>query len=224
VSKSLLEYVSNSASVLPSDVGVFLDETWRMHNDVCKVVSNLAYEGALHPAGDALLRTLQGVDFSVGRNLVRAQPGVQWIPVNGDGDIEVAAVFEAIEGLLSKVTVTDARGITAPLSAADILVVAPHNAHVNKLKQAVPEGVRVGTVDLFQGQEAHAVIFSMGKLAEGARDVGFLYEVNRINVALSRARLCALVISHEDAVFPPVSSPDDLLLASRFIQAVQPPE
>jgi predicted RecB family nuclease len=222
VTKSLLSYVSNDAAVLPSAVGVFLDETWRMHADVCSVVSDLAYEGELHPAGDALIRTLQGERFSAAGVLVLPQPGVQWIPVEGDGDAEMVAVLQAIEGLTNNITVTDARGNTAPVSTDEILVVAPHNAHVNKLKAAVPDGIRVGTVDLFQGQEAHAVIFSMGKLAEGARDVGFLYEVNRINVALSRARLCALVVSHYDALYPPVATPEDLLLASRFIQAVSP--
>ena len=132
------------------------------------------------------------------------------------------AVLSAIDGLTSYVTVTDEKGTTRPLTTRDILVVAPHNAHVNKLKAAVPDGVKVGTVDLFQGQEAHVVIFSMGRVAEGARDVGFLYEVNRINVALSRARLAALVISNAQAVFPPASTPEDLRLVCRFINAVLP--
>ena len=222
ISKSLLEYVSNSAAVLPSHVGVFLDETWRMHAEVCKVVSDLAYEGELHPAGAALLRTLQGSDFQVANTTVRARPGVQWIPLDGDSDDEVNAVLSAIDGLTSYVTVTDEKGTTRPLTTRDILVVAPHNAHVNKLKAAVPDGVNVGTVDLFQGQEAHVVIFSMGRVAEGARDVGFLYEINRINVALSRARLAALVISNAQAVFPPASTPEDLRLVCHFINAVLP--
>ena len=222
IDKSLLEYVSNSAPVLPSHVGVFLNETWRMHEEVCKVVSDLAYESALHPAGAALLRTLQGSDFPVAGTIIRASPGVQWLPLDGDGDDEVTAVLSAIDGLTMHVTVTDEEGLTRPLTTSDILVVAPHNSHVNKLRATVPGGVNVGTVDLFQGQEAHVVIFSMGRLAEGARDVGFLYEINRINVALSRARLLALVISNAQAVFPPASTPDDLRLVCRFINAVLP--
>lgn len=220
VNKSLLEYLSEGEHVLPEHVGVFLDETWRMHKDVCAVVSDLAYDGALHPAGDALKRSISGTSFTVAETQVTSTSGVQWIPIDGDDDEEVQAVVQAIDGLITHTEVTDKDGSTRYLSASDILVVAPHNAHVNKLKASVPHGVKVGTVDLFQGQEAHVVIFSMGRVAEGARDVGFLYEINRINVALSRARLMALVISNEEAIFPPVGSPDDLLLASRFIRVV----
>ena len=64
------------------------------------------------------------------------------------------------------------------------------------------------------------VVYSMGRLAEGPGDVPFLYELNRLNVALSRARLQAIVISRRDAMFPPVSNPEQLMLASRFIRAV----
>ena len=49
----------------------------------------------------------------------------------------------------------------------------------------------------------------------------FLYEINRINVALSRARLMAIVVAHPDALFPPVSQPEHLKLASRFALAVR---
>jgi len=75
-------------------------------------------------------------------------------------------------------------------------------------------------VDKFQGQQAHVVVFAMSRRAEEARDVPFLYEINRINVALSRARLLAIVVAHPDATFPPVRQPEHLRLASRFTRAV----
>lgn len=67
--------------------------------------------------------------------------------------------------------------------------------------------VRVGTVDRFQGLQGHVVIYSMGRQAETAGDVPFLYEVNSLNVALSRAKLLVVVIAHSDADFPPVAAP-----------------
>lgn len=78
--------------------------------------------------------------------------------------------------------------------------------------------VRVGTVYKFQGQ---VVIYSMGRLADRPGDVPFLYDLNRVNVALSRARLMVIVVAHGDAVFPPVGTPDYLRLASRFAAALQ---
>lgn len=79
----------------------------------------------------------------------------------------------------------------------EVLVVAPYNAHVNLLRQKVPDGVRVGTVDKFQGQEADVVFFSMASssVAEVPRGLDFLFSRNRLNVAISRARCLAYLVA-----------------------------
>ena len=142
------------------------------------------------------------------------------MPISGGGDEEVAAVRALVDGLIGSARVTD-DGSTNTLAGSDILVVAPHNAHVNRIDAELGDlGVRVGTVDKFQGQQAHVVIYSMGRLASSPGDVPFLSELNRVNVALSRARLLAIVVSDPGAVLPPVSSPDHLRMASRFTAAV----
>ena len=58
----------------------------------------------------------------------------------------------------------------------DVLVVAPYNAHVARLQEALPDGARVGTVDKFQGQEAPVVIFSMAtsSASDAPRGIEFL--------------------------------------------------
>ncbi|MDQ3121055.1 MAG: AAA domain-containing protein [Actinomycetota bacterium] len=59
---------------------------------------------------------------------------------------------------------------------------------VRAVRQTVPEGVRVGTVDKFQGQEAAVVLVSL--LVErggGPRGIAFVFNSNRNNVATSRA-------------------------------------
>ncbi len=68
-----------------------------------------------------------------------------------------------------------------PIMLNDILVVAPFNAQVSALRDALPSGARVGTVDKFQGQEAPIVIYSMtSSSAEDApRGLSFLYSRNR---------------------------------------------
>ncbi len=129
-----------------------------------------------------------------------------------------------LEQLVGHARVTTEAGATGTLTWDEVRVVAPHNAHVNRLSAGLPDEAQVGTVDRFQGQQGHVVVYSMGRLAESPGDVPFLYDLNRLNVALSRARLMAIVISHRDAVFPPVASPEHLLMASRFITVVgQPP-
>ena len=88
--------------------------------------------------------------------------------------------------------------MVAELRAAgvtDLVVVSPYNAQVNALAEALP-GVRVGTVDKFQGQEADAVVYSMVSSSgeDVPRGLEFLLSRNRLNVAISRARCLAYLV------------------------------
>ena len=80
----------------------------------------------------------------------------------------------------------------------NIMVVAPYNMQVNLLKRILPKGARVGTVDKFQGQEAEVVIISMTTSSGDylPRRIEFLYSKNRLNVAISRARILAILVSN----------------------------
>src|SRR5262249_5496005 len=70
------------------------------------------------------------------------------------------------------------------------------NAHVRVLRERLPEAVRVGTVDKFQGQEAPVVFFSMASSSAGdaPRGIDFLMSRNRLNVAVSRAQCLAYLV------------------------------
>ena len=67
---------------------------------------------------------------------------------------------------------------------------------------------RVGSVDRFQGQEAPVVFFSLctSDPAEAPRGIDFLYEKNRINVAISRAQALAIVVGNPALFSTPVNS------------------
>ena len=91
----------------------------------------------------------------------------------------------------------DKHGTERSLTIADILIIAPYNAQVFELRDRIREG-RIGTVDKFQGQEAPVVIYSMttSSYADAPRGMEFLYSLNRLNVATSRAKcMCVLVAS-----------------------------
>ena len=87
-------------------------------------------------------------------------------------------------------------GTSGPLKPEEIMVVAPYNAQVRCLREALPAGVRVGTVDKFQGQEAAVCFFSMATSSgeEIPRNLEFLFSRNRLNVAVSRARCLAVLV------------------------------
>ena len=105
-----------------------------------------------------------------------------------------------------------------PLCLSDILIVAPYNAQVSLLAEALPEGARVGTVDKFQGQEAPVVIYSMAssRAEDAPRGMDFLYSSNRLNVATSRAKCLAVVVGTTALFSPECKSPKQMRLANAF--------
>ncbi len=87
---------------------------------------------------------------------------------------------------------------------------------VNLLKQRLPEGARVGTVDKLQGQEADVVIVSM-TTSSGEylpRFIEFLYSKNRLNVALSRARCLALLVANPELMSIKCTRPEQMALVN----------
>jgi uncharacterized protein len=107
---------------------------------------------------------------------------------------EAALVKDAYHALLGQPW-TNQKSETWSVTTEDILVVSPYNMQVNLLKRTLPPGARVGTVDKFQGQEAAVVLVSMAASDSDSapRGIDFLFEKNRLNVALSRARCLSVV-------------------------------
>ena len=102
------------------------------------------------------------------------------------------------------------------------MVVAPYNAHVRMLRRALP-GVRVGTVDKFQGQEAPVVFFSMATSTgdDMPRDAEFLFSRNRLNVAISRARCLAYLVCSPALLEARARTVDDMRLISTLCALVE---
>ncbi|KYK49298.1 hypothetical protein A1D31_39950 [Bradyrhizobium liaoningense] len=109
---------------------------------------------------------------------------------------EVDEIKRLVDEILSsKASWIDGAGKEAAIKLEDILIIAPYNAQVFELQERIP-GARIGAVDKFQGQEASIVIYSMttSSHSDAPRGMVFLYSLNRLNVALSRAKcLCILV-------------------------------
>jgi len=110
------------------------------------------------------------------------------------------------------------------LTPADILVVAPYNAQVSLLgERLAPRNFRVGTVDRFQGQEAPVVIYSMATSTPEAapRGMEFLYSLNRLNVATSRARCACILVASPRLFEPECKSPRQMQLANAICRYVE---
>jgi predicted RecB family nuclease len=190
---SVLEHLLGAHGTIPSERGMFIDETRRMHPDVCRFISVAVYEGRLESFADCARQELHAPGPLTGT-------GVRYLPVVHEGNVrqapeEARLIAEQVRGLLTGRYV-DTKGHSRPLAAEDVMVVAPYNAQVRCLREHLPAGVRVGTVDRFQGQEAVVTFFSMATSsgAEVPRNIEFLFSRNRLNVAVSRARCLAVLV------------------------------
>jgi predicted RecB family nuclease len=195
---SALVHITAGKSVIDPREGVFLPVTYRMHSKVNSVVSELFYDNELK--SDSRTDN-QEIIWGKKPSIVLPPNGVQFLPVehvgNTHGSKEEAEVIKSIvnQALLSKWR--DHEGNIHPFTYNDILIVAPYNYQVSLLKEALgAEEARVGSVDLFQGQEAPLVLLSLcaSTTKYAPRGISFLLNRNRMNVALSRAQSLAVVV------------------------------
>lgn len=220
--ESALEYLLDGRATIPSSEGVFLSRSWRMHPAVCRLISDMVYDGRLQSAKGAERRHLS---LSTDAHPALLEAGVQYVPVEHSGrsqssEEEAVVVAELYQSLLGQHFV-ETDGSRHAISIDDILVVSPYNLQVNLLKRTLPEGARVGTVDKFQGQEAAAVIVSMATSSgdELPRDIEFLYSKNRLNVAISRAQCLALVVASPQLMTIRCNTPEQMALVNTLCWA-----
>jgi uncharacterized protein len=208
---------------MPPDRGLFLPVTWRLAPAVCAFTSELFYEGKLRSREGLEQQRLVGTDGFDGA-------GLWWMPVPHDGNRnwsaeEVDAVAALVDRLLAPGAAwVDGEGVTRPLGPDDLRVVAPYNAHVNRLAERLAaRGVPVGTVDRFQGQEAAVVIYAMGtsRPEDAPRGLEFLYSLNRLNVATSRARCAVVVVASPRLLEPECRTPRQMQLANALCRYVE---
>lgn len=195
VETSALSWLAAGSATMPQDRGYFLPHSWRMHPDLCAVVSDLSYDGRL---------TSQEA-VTGGRFLAGSAPGLHAHPVVHTGNSsasreEAEEVVRIARDALGRAWSPGGTAVARALEQRDILVVAGYNAQVTAVRGALDatglREVRVGTVDKFQGQEGAIAIVTLA--ASSARDAprgaDFLLNRNRLNVALSRAQWSAHLV------------------------------
>ena len=208
-------------STMPPEIGLFLEQTRRLHPDLCRFTSEAFYESRLTSQDRLARQDLAGSGQLDGT-------GVRFAPVVHEGNVnnapeEAAVVAGLIRGLIDgRGTWTDADGRRRELSLDDVLVVAPYNAQVAEIARALA-GARVGTVDKFQGQEAPVSIYSMAtsRPEDAPRGMEFLYSLNRLNVATSRARCLAVVVASPALVRVRARTPRQMKLANALCRFVE---
>jgi len=194
---AVLEYYANrdgDSRVLDASRGYFLPRTWRMHPEITQVISHYAYDDALHSHRQVTeTRWVESIN-----------PGIHLVAVEHDHNTSCSSEeADRIVTLLVDLTRHDwvENGARRRLTPRDVMVVAAYNAQVHEVQRALTRaglsGVKVGTVDRFQGGEAPIAVLTLAAstLTDAPRGAGFLLQRNRVNVALSRAKYAAYVVA-----------------------------
>jgi predicted RecB family nuclease len=215
--ESSLEYLLDGAPTIAEDRGIFLPTSYRMHEAVCRFISDAVYDGRLEPEAGNQLRQLK---LSASAHPALKAAGISFVALEHDGNSqtspeEAAEVRRIFDSLLAQSYADGKRG-TRPPTMDDVMVVAPYNAQVNLLRTKLPAGARVGTIDKFQGQEAAAVIVSMTTSSgeDLPRNIEFLYDKNRLNVAISRAESLAVVVCSPKLLHVRCTTPGEMELVN----------
>ena len=218
---SALHHILGDEQTIAADKGLFLSETWRLHPDICAYTSELFYEGRLHPHA--------GLEIQAIRSSSRVNgTGLRYVAVPTEGNQssspeEAARIRDLVDEILgSGTTWIDRHGTERPIALQDILIIAPYNAQVFELQDRI-HGARIGTVDKFQGQEAPIVIYSMttSSYADAPRGMEFLYSLNRLNVATSRAKCMCILVASPTVFEAQCRTPRQMQLANAFCRYLE---
>lgn len=93
-----------------------------------------------------------------------------------------------------------------PGSVTGFGVVTPYKRQMQELRQSfdragIPTGdVEIDTVDSFQGREKDVIVFSCVRTASPNRGIGFVRDVRRMNVGLTRARSSLIILGSAHAL------------------------
>lgn len=172
-----------------------LTTQYRMHKDIMEFSSQVFYDGSLladSSVRNGLLISLPGVTENELTNCA-----IHFIDTAGasyDEEVEINSDShfnrKEAELVVSKLISLRESG----LSGQQIAVITPYSAQVRLLREKLvdPE-IEIDSVDGFQGREKEAVIVSMVRSNRDG-EIGFLSDIRRMNVALTRARRKLIVI------------------------------
>ena len=223
---SALYHWLDGAETMPEGRGLFLDETYRLHPDIARFTSEVYYQGKVRSRPEL---DRQRVVSRLGHTSTLAGAGLRYVPVPHTGNQarsseEVDVIVRLVTDLIGDCDWRGQDGKARPLAEEDILIVAPYNAQVAALSEALPGlAGRIGTVDRFQGQEAPVVIYSMTSSSpdEAPRGMEFLYDRFRFNVAPSRARALCILVGSSELFRPECRTPSQMRKANGFCRYLE---
>jgi len=140
---------------------------------------------------------------------------MQWIPATDEAEQFVGSSFGRINKAEAELTLQTLEDYFAKIGKTRILeeridvgIISPYRAQVQYLRQLLKKRaffkpyrhlITVNTVDGFQGQERDIIVVSLVRSNEEGQ-IGFLNDLRRMNVAITRARMKLIILGNPDTL------------------------
>ncbi len=196
LSRTLMEHV---ATTKPEAVNL-LTIQYRMHPDIMRFSSDYFYDGKLIAAENVQYRGALDMDSALlwfDTSETEWQEAEQHDGTSRYNVQEAKFLVQQLEAYADMMTFRRLQD-----DGIDFAVISPYQAQIhllhklikrNQKLRAIRKFITVETVDAFQGQERDVVIISLVR-ANDAGQIGFLQDLRRMNVALTRARHKVMII------------------------------
>lgn len=186
--------------VAKPDTVSLLKMQYRMHEDIMRFSSQWFYHNELEPAPEVKHRGILEYDLPV-----------VWLDTSGCDFTE-----RTKEESMSRINPQEAEGSVTQLQAymekigkerileerIDFGLISPYKAQVQYIRSLIRRNpffkpfrslITVHTVDGFQGQERDVILISLVRANENGQ-IGFLHDLRRMNVAMTRARMKLMIL------------------------------
>lgn len=202
LSRTLMEHV---AATKPEAVNL-LTIQYRMHPDIMRFSSDYFYDGKLVAAENVQYRGALDMDSALlwfDTSETKWQEAEQHDGTSRYNVQEAKFLVQQLESYADMMTFRRLQD-----DGIDFAVISPYQAQIHLLRKfikrsqklrAIRKFITVETVDAFQGQERDVVIISLVR-ANDAGQIGFLQDLRRMNVALTRARHKVMIIGSKQTL------------------------
>ncbi|KAK6498450.1 ATP-dependent helicase NAM7 [Arthrobotrys musiformis] len=209
------------AKIPPDALGIqwaLLRRNYRSRPGIVGIVSKYFYDGKLESArqgnidGDAFNLYFNRGETSVSANNI---PEVLWQDIECDSD-QIDATSHSKFNLSSTYHILDLLSyletVGVDIDVNDLAIIPMYNSQVGLLRAAIQrflrgkmKEVRVDTVDSFQGQEKKFIIVDLVR-SNSEKAIGFLHDVRRFNVAISRGMEKTIIVGDKGLYTSPIFS------------------
>ena len=188
------------------DVVTLLKTQYRMNDDIMRFSSDYFYNGELESAPQIKYRGILDYDIPM-----------MWVDTAGMDSKEefVGESFGRINKQEAELTLTTLEEYFNKIGKERILeeridvgIISPYRAQVQYLRRLIQKKeyfkpyrrlISVNTVDGFQGQERDVILISLVR-ANNEGQIGFLRDLRRMNVAITRARMKLIILGDSDTM------------------------